>query len=302
MSVDYLGSGEWFDRRLESQRAMIQRIHRSTRMPGRLLPKDHGPSTEAQLEYAKKKFLSQRGPFSFGRIGDCELALLGAGYLHEKMPLEHLKALDSQLLTAGLNRKALKIRPLFLDAIRRTTLLGVQEGWPEVRQTTSALLWLSGFEVPPPNGVEFHLLYRLLVDGTLFSWLAGKRIFLVGLLGPELAQKWETREFVKTYSRFGPLDKISVAGAKETRPRESEGSWMDLDEVTAVLRKASFDVALLGCGAIAKILAVRVQEMGRTALDAGFIFDALTGHSDRLTRVIIRDGAWPEKDAHGRRA
>lgn len=295
--MDYLGSHEWFDRRAPSHRDMLQKLHKSTVIPQRLLPEEQGASIDDHLAYAKRRFLEQTGPFSFGRIGDCELALLGSGYLHERMPLQNLKTLESQLVTAGLNRAALKIRPLFLEALRKTTFLGVQQGWPPVRETTAALLWLSGFDVPPPNAVDFHLLYRMLVDGSLFSWLAGKRVFMVGLSTPALAEQWATPEFVQTYRRFGPVDQIHIVGTKTTRGRGPEGSWMDLDDVTRTLEKASFDVAFLACGAMAKILAVRVQEMGRTALDAGFIVDALLGHSQRLERTVICDGAWPEKDA-----
>lgn len=294
--MDHLGSQEWFDRRSASQQDLVTRIHKSCRVPQRILPEEHGSTIEDQLGYAKKLFLEQKGPFSFGRIGDCELAWLGAGYLHERMPLENLKTLESQLITAGLNRDALKMRPQFLDALRKLTLLGVQQNWPPIRETTAALMWLSGFEVPPPNAVDFHLLYRLLVDGTLFNWMAGKRVFMVGISTPALAQKWTTPEFVKTYRRFGPVDQINIVGTQTTRGRGAEGSWLDLDDVTRTLEKSAFDVAFLSCGAMAKILAVRVQEMGRTALDAGFIVDALLGHSQRTERTVIRDGAWPEKE------
>lgn len=294
-NVDVIGSAQWFDRRLPYQRGPVIAAHHAQPAGGRILPLDQGDDIDSQLAFAKAKFLTQKKPFSFGRIGDCELALLGAGYLHERMPLENLKTLESQLVTAGLNRASLAIRPAFLEALHRTTLLGVQQNWPPVRETTEALLRLSGFDVPPPNAVDFHLLYRLLVDGTLFSWLAGKRVLLVGLLAPDLAKLWTTDDFVRTYSRFGPVASIKIAGTCTTRGRGDQGSWMDLEEATKVAQRTSFDVALLGCGAMAKILAVRIQDTGRTALDAGFIFDALMGHSQRVERTVIRDGAWPEK-------
>ena len=50
----------------------------------------------------------------------------------------------------------------------------------------------------------------------------------------------------------------------------------------------------LGCGAIAKILASRIQKLGRTALDVGFVFDALLGNPARTERAVLKETKWPK--------
>jgi hypothetical protein len=293
--VDQLDWGKWVDEIPKPLLSHTDQARVSLKVSDRIIPDSHGPTLGDQLRAAKRIFLEARGPVSFVRLGDCDITLLGSGYLHERMPLQNLKSLQSQLTTAGLSRPGIAMRAEFVQAMRTATLLGLQQNWPPVRETTSILMSLSGLPVPAPNGVDFHLLYHLLADGTLIRYLAGKKILLVGAAAPDLAAQWADHCFQQKYKALGPFKDSKVSGVFVTRGRGSEGAWRDLDAATQYAVRTQFDVALLGCGAMAKVLAERIRKQGRTALDAGFIFDALLGHSQRKERAVIRDAPWPEE-------
>ncbi len=292
---DQLDLGKWIDEIPNDRRIKIERAHANVKVLDRLVPEDHGPTLDIQLRTAKQRFLAYRDPLSFIRLGDCDITLLGSGYLHERIPLENLKTLKSQLVMAGLPRQGISIRPEFVQALKTTTFLGVQQNWAPVRNTTAILMVLSGLQVPPPNGVDFHLLYFMLADGSFVQYLAGKKLLLVGSEATELARRWGDSQFQSRYAALGPFNRSRVTDVFVTRTREAGGAWLDLSAATLYAAGANFDVALLGCGAMAKVLAERIRKQGRTALDVGFIFDALLGHSQRKERAVIRDAPWPKE-------
>lgn len=293
--VDQLDWGKWIDEIPSSLRAQADQACAAVKVPERLVPKSHGPTLDIQLRTAKQIFLAHPGPLSFIRLGDCDITLLGSGYLYERMPLPDLTTLESQLATAGLSRPGIAMRPEFVEALKTATFLGVHQNWAPVRETTAILMALSGLQVPPPNGVDFHLLYFMLADGSLIKHLAGKKVLLVGAGAEALANRWGDPDFQFRYAALGPFGESRVTDVFVTCGPGSEGAWVDLDAATKYSQQADFDVALLGCGAMAKVLAERIRQQGRTALDAGFIFDALLGHSQRKERAIIRNAPWPEE-------
>ncbi len=178
--------------------------------------------------------------------------------------------------------------------------MGLHQRWPPVTEATARILALSGIEIPAPNGVEVHLLYKMMVDGSLFNYLADKRVVLLGDKVTELQRLWAIPAWCQNYAVLGPLDRVKIVGAYKTRSKAPSieaaaagGSWLDLDPVTAWLKKVDYDIALLGCGAVANLMGKRVTDMGRSALDMGFVFEALLGNSQRTHRPFLRDIKWP---------
>lgn len=262
-------------------------------MPKRILPKDHGDTMKAQLQAGKRKFLSEKEPFSFIRLGDFELGLLGALYFPFGNASNCIATMFSR---AGYAPEALWLRRHLIAAVRESPLVGVLENWDTQRIETAALLAMLDCEIPLPRAVEIHLPYAMLVDGTLFSWLAGRRIILIGHLAPRLLEAWERASFHKAYEHFGPSSKIRVVGAIPTNSREGGGAWKDFNFSLRCAERLDYDVALLGCGSMAKPLAYEISKRGRTALDIGFVFDALLGERQdaRVSRPVLKDATFPE--------
>lgn len=284
----FLSMRTWFDQLSHDERHPLEQLLARSGSHDRLLPLSHGPDLASQLDAAKKRFLEAKDPFCLVRIGDCEVALLGGG------AILGLHSLPIQFKFSGLARESFPLRKDFLSAIQEAPLVGLQENWASVRAHTAALLSMMGLSVPLPTGVEVHLPYKLLVDGTLFRYLAGKKVLLVGAGAPRLWDCLGIKTFLDLHAFLGPLAKMKVAGVIPTRTREAGGAWVDYDRVLREAEKIDFDVALLACGAVAKGLAWRIWKTGRTALDVGFVFDALMGNPEREHRPVLKGVQWPK--------
>lgn len=264
-------------------------------LPKRLVPVEHGDTIGLQLEAAKKRFLeleAKGDPFYLARIGDCEVAAMGCGYFaHTPHPLPR----DQMHWSCGFEREFLGHRKELMQSFQDAQLLGVQQNWLPWRVNTIAIFKMLGWPVPHPNAVEVHLPYKMLVDGSLFRFLQGKDVLLIGGLAGELASAWRLPAFLNAHSRFGPLGKVkSIASVKTFRRGEQGGAWKSLGKVMEAVGKINFDVALISAAVPAKILAHRIWKMGKIALDVGFVFDALLGNNERKLRPALRDVTWPD--------
>jgi len=261
--------------------------------PERILLPSHGNTMQEQLEAGKREFLSSYEPFSFIRIGDFELGLLGALYF----PFGNASNCLSTMMTrAGYGaREAISLRQHLIEAVRMSPLVGVLENWDTQRVETAALMAMLDCQIPCPRAVEIHLPYAMLVDGTLFSWLSGRRVLLIGNLAPRLFDAWKKPAFHKAYEHFGPSSKVETVDAIPTSSREDGGAWKDFDLTLQRADRNDYDVALIASGAMAKPLAYRISRMGRTAIDVGFVFDALLAEREdaRVCRPVLRDAAFP---------
>lgn len=280
----------WFDQLPAVDQARIAQERRALILPEpRLIPKNHGSNIDQHLDAAKGRFLASRDPFCLIRVSDCELGLLGGGYL----PSDRLRDLAWHMRIAGFDRGAIRFRPDFIAAIREAELVGLQQNWLPVLEDTTVLFSLLGIPTPHPRGVEVHLPYKLLVDGSWFRWLSGKKVLLVGTLAPALEAAHRRKTFLDAYQMFGPLEKVRIVGAIRTRSREEGGAWADYDRVLEESKRYDYDVALLSCGVTAKPLAWKLRKRGKTAIDAGFVFDALLGDKEREVRPIFSKIRWP---------
>lgn len=262
--------------------------------PERILLFGHGKTMEEQLQAGKRKFLSRHEPFSLIRLGDFELGLLGALYF----PFGNASNCLSTMMTrAGYaSPESLSLRSHLIEAVRLSAMVGVLENWDTQRVETGALMQMLDCPLPCPRAVEIHLPYALLVDGTLFSWLAGRRVLLIGNLAPKLFEAWKKPAFHRAHEHFGPSSKVNIVDAIQTSSREDGGAWKDLDFVLKCAERKDYDVALVASGAVAKPLAYRISRMGRTALDVGFVFDALLREREdaRVSRPVLMNARFPE--------
>lgn len=289
MSQAFLEMRTWFDELPAEERAAILSL-RPDIGKGRLLPESHGDGMEAQVEAGKKRFLEMKDPFCLVRVSDCEIGLIGGGHIPARAPND----LPWQFRTAGFSRSAFHLRKDFIAAIREANLVGLQENWPDVRTNTAILFSMLGLPLPLPNAVEVHLIYGLLADGTLFRYLAGKKVLLVGGTAWPFYERLRRPEFLAAFSFLGPIGEMKVAGVISTRTREEGGAWVDYDRIMEESSKIDFDVALLSCGITAKPVAWKMWKRGRTALDVGFVMDALTGNAERYQRPILMNVKWPK--------
>lgn len=246
-----------------------------------------------QLEAGKRKFFSEKEPFSLVRLGDFELGLLGALYFPFGNPSNTISMMFTR---AGYASDSLWIRPKMIEAVRESAMIGVLENWDTQCVETAALLAMLGCEIPLPRAVEIHLPYQMLVDGSLFRWLSGRKVLLIGNLAPRLLEVWKLPAFHKTYEHFGPSNEVQIVGAIPTSSREEGGACRDFNFALQCAHRLDYDVALLGCGSMAKPLAHQISKIGRTAIDVGFVFDALLGERrDALVgRPVLRWSKFPK--------
>lgn len=291
-TVDFSAIATWFDDLPEGQKQAIRELHqKSAKADAWLIPEAHGPNMTAQLETAKRKFLECPEPFCLVRIGDSELGLLGAGFLPPGTP----KDMKWYRFRGGFNPASFGLRRVFIDAIRNAEMVGVQQNWKPIRESTGTTLRMLGLPVPLSNGVEVHISYKLLVDGTLFSWLAGRRVVLIGGFAGKLMEAWKTAPFHRAYKRWGPVERAAIVGAIPMPLRNDGGAATQYEAVLRKLKTMQYDVALLSCGVTAKPLAWTLRNMGKTALDIGFVFNALLGDPERHKRPVLREASWPEE-------
>jgi hypothetical protein len=285
--------GKWYGALTPEEQHEIRKLcveARSKKGPCRLVPADHGPRLPEQIAAAKRRFLECRDPFCLIRIGDSELGLLGAHFLPEEIP----RPISWYIGRGDLTKMTITCRKSFIAALKGAELVGVQQNWKPITEGTAIILRMLGFELPMANAIEVHLPYQMLVDGSLFRWLGGKRVLLIGMLAPKLSAVWHTAAFQKAYLAWGPVDKIQIAGAIRTRSKAQGGAFQDYDEILRQVGQIKFDVALLSCGVTAKPLTWAIRQRGRTALDVGFVFNALLGGSERSQRPILREATWPD--------
>jgi len=284
----------WFTDLSISEQEEIRQL-KATKVPNppqRILPIDHGDTMKDQLEAGKKRFLSEKEPFSLVRIGDFELGLLGALYFPFGCASN---CISTMMGRAGYAPEALGLRNHFIAAVRESTMIGVLENWDTQRIETAAILAMLDCEIPLSRAVEIHLPYALLVDGTLFSWLSNRKVLLIGSLAPKLLEAWKLTAFHKAYEHFGPSSKIKIVGAIPTSSRESGGAWKDFDFALQCAERADYDVALVASGSMAKPLVHKIWQLGRTAMDVGFVFDALLREREdaRILRPVLRNAKFP---------
>lgn len=296
MGQDLLNLGTWWDQADPDRKVAVEaaaaKIVAPKEAPSAILPLPYAGTWgkfDDELEVGKQKMLSMKGPFCFTSLGDAELALIASGYTYPA------KELEGRLRACGFTRATLGARQIFIDALQGSEMFGVHQRWKPVTDKMYKILALAGFEMPPPNAIEVHLPYKMMIDKSLFSYLAGKRVVLVGDKAIDLQAKWKDASFLAAYSPlFGPMGEMEVVGAFRTKMKGLEGgSWQDLDAATKWLQATEFDVALLACGAVAALLAARVRDVGRIALDVGFVLEALMGNKQREVRPFLREVKWP---------
>jgi hypothetical protein len=286
----------WWDQLSPAEQAELRATHPPLdKLPKRLLPDSHGHGLNAHLDASIKRFndLAAAGkPFYLARISDCEVAALGCHYFpHTPHPQG-----KQVYWMCGYDRNFLPYRKELIQAFKDAHILGVQQNWEPWRINSIAIFMMLGWPVPHPNAVDVHLPYKMLVDGTLFRYLEGKKVLLIGGLAPELARLWRIPVFAENYKQFGRLDRVkSVEAVGLAKRGERGGAYVDIDKATPGILKMDFDVALLSAGVPAKILARRIWTTGRTALDVGFVFDALLGDRERTMRPAMRDIQWPAR-------
>lgn len=286
----------WYDQLPPEKKSELDSIREGVSASTRIIPEDHGEELQRHLRVAERKFLSTPEPFCFIRISDVALGFLNGGY-----PItQKTHSLEWKLPMSGLSRSAYHLRSEMIEAVREAPLVGVHQNWEEVAYETAVTLAMLGIELPCDRAVETWSMYHLLIRGLLFSFLAGRKVVLVGHLAGRLAEAMKNPEFIRSYSRFGPIKHLKIVDFIETSPRE-KCRWEEVGLATEKLKSIDFDVALISYGGLAKILAHRVWKMGKTALDVGYIFDALLAVDpyQRSQRPILKDATWPESSSWG---
>jgi hypothetical protein len=286
----------WYDRLSFQEKSDLDDLRKKVGDPVQMLPASHGETLEERLRSAEKKFFSQPEPFYFIRIGDCDIGLLNGGY-----PIfPKTDSLDWKLPMCGLDRRAFHLHKEYISAVKDAPLLGVHQSMSGAGQETSVTLSMLGILLPYDRAVDAFLPYHLLVKGGLFAFLQFRRVIFIGHLAKRLAHAFSDLNFINAFKGFGPIERVIVEGAIETSPRE-QFKWEEIGLVTELVQSMDFDVALLSCGAISRILAHRIWKMGKTAIDVGFVADALLGTDPylRSQRAVLQNAQWPSFTLNG---
>jgi hypothetical protein len=274
----------WFsDLSPVEQAVATQEWQEAVRKDRRILPGAAGASWTSMQSHGRAQFLAQKAPFAFIRLGDCELGFLSGG-----IPNRRGRSLPWDMANAGFRREDFGYRADLLDAIRTSALVGVHGAWAPVEEDTAAVFHLLGLPVPLLSAVEVHSMYELFAKGELFDFLQGKKVLLVGALAEGLRTRLAERAYP---AALGPPP--HVTGHVLTPPREARSAVSDIPRLIGQIGAHDFDVALVSAGLSAKILCHRIRHlMNRTALDVGYIFDAILGGAERTQRPVLRDIHW----------
>lgn len=195
-------------------------------------------------------------PLSVVRLGDGELLTMAQGAV---MSDEQLRQEGHFLPYAGIQLPDLGARDQLVAAVCRADIVGI----PKLRLPNFQPL---AFAVFRAYGIDYRQLqlsvstvnYALYLEGCLPELLAGRRVLLVGNASPALAGILESRGFAVT-GVVAPVSGMS-----------------DIPRVMEEIGRYVFDIALVGAGIPAVVIAQRIAaELGRTAIDFGHLADAL---------------------------
>ncbi|GBF77513.1 hypothetical protein PA598K_06067 [Paenibacillus sp. 598K] len=195
-------------------------------------------------------------PLSVVRLGDGELLTMAQGTV---MSDQQLLREGHFLPYAGIQLPDLEARDQLVAAVCRADIVGI----PKLRLPNYQPL---AFAVFRAYGIDYRQLqltistinYTIYLEGCLPQLLQGRRVLLVGNTAPSLASVLESRGYVVA----GVI--APVAGMH------------DIPRVMAEIHGHHFDIALVGAGIPAVVIAQRIAtELGRTAIDFGHLADAL---------------------------
>lgn len=281
----------WYDEAAEDQKKALiaERDRAAAVLSGKTVPEQSAVRAE-NLRNGLLRFadLASSGkPFCLLRVGDCELGLLSAGLPSKSRGRD----LTWDMQNAGFSRADIRYRTALLEAIVRADILGLHVEHAPFRDDTEIVFKLLGLPVPMPNAVDVHLPYELLRSGILFRYLRDKKVALVGALAPRLA----SRLMSSPPHGIGPSPK--VAYSVEIPDRGSGLAFEWIDKSVEAVQVYGCDVALVAAGAAGKLISWKLREAGVTALDVGYVFDALLGGHERTLRPILQDIPWALVDA-----
>lgn len=281
---------DWYENLSPQEKAQIDEIKKKVGAPPRGTPFSHGDSEQDQLRAAIGVFEKSPEPRCLVRVGDTDIALLSGGaVLFDDRPV------SKYLWHSGIDHRWFRFRPEFIEMAQSAPMYGIhtKQSWCYPATATETILAMLGVQVPNERCVVIGTSYYLLTSGTLFKYIEGKRVLLVGESAPRISAAWYSPSFIEGHSHFGPLEKTRIVGALPCAPRADQKDPGELDQIMEQVKKTDFDVALISAGGMGKLVAWRIwRDLKRTALDLGACFNALIGgHRDR---GIFNTVKWPE--------
>ena len=135
------------------------------------------------------------------------------------------------------------------------------------------------------SDIELVSLDNLMPIGSEYSWtasLAGKKVLVVHPFAETIRAQFQRREKIFNNSSFLPSFDLTVVPAVQSIGDNSKtvgfGDWFDaLESMKAQIRRADFDIALIGAGAYGLFLAREVKKMDRTSIQIGGALQLLFG-------------------------
>jgi len=196
--------------------------------------------------------LHTKTPLSVVRLGDGELLTLAQDVV---MGIEQVRQEGHFLAYAGIDVPDYAAREQLAQAVRVADIVGV----PKVRLPNFQPLAFASFRA---HGIDYRQLcltvstinYSLHTEGYLPSILSGQRVLVVGNSAPGLAQQLANSN-VHVVGIVSPVDGVN-----------------DIPHVMAAVSQYEFDLALIGAGIPAVIIAQRIaSELGKVAIDFGHL-------------------------------
>ncbi|WP_248927679.1 GT-D fold domain-containing glycosyltransferase [Paenibacillus hamazuiensis] len=200
--------------------------------------------------------LDAKQPFSLVRLGDGELLTLAQETV---LSIDQVRKEGSFLPYAGVNIPDIAARDLLVSAIKQATVVGI----PKLRNATYQPL---AFQVFRAHGIDYQSLrlthslvnYYFSQEGWLSKLLNGRKVLLVGNVGPALAGVMSGHG-VRVAGVVAPVDGVR-----------------DIPRVMEEIKPRTFDIALVAAGVAAVVISQRIAtELGKVAIDFGHLADSL---------------------------
>ena len=225
----------------------------------------HRPFLSVEQIHSKiAKALIEKQGFSLIRVGDGETRVMAHGDLIPD------NSIPNWMPYTGVTLPDQKVKQMLIGALRKADVVGlpIEERWPEFKFLMIRIISRYGLKLKNicPSRVNFSLWSQ----GYIKKLVQNQKIILVGRQAKKAKSYFEG--FTKVLQAY---DLPDISSLEET-----------LNKIRSNL---DFSIALVSAGIPAKILCVRLAELGKIAIDFGHVMDKITNPKKDILKIM---SAW----------
>lgn len=210
------------------------------------------------------KALIEKQGFSLIRVGDGETRVMAHGDLISD------DSIPNWITYTGVTLPDQKVKQMLLDALRKADVVGlpIEKKWPEFKFLMLRIISRYGLKLK--NICPSRMNFSLWGKGYIRKLVQNQKIILVGRQAKKAKSHFERfTQVLQTY------DLPNISFLEDT-----------LDKIRSNL---DFSIALVSAGIPAKILCVRLAELGKIAIDFGHVMDRITNPQKNVLKIM---SAW----------